>query len=75
MPEFKYFTLEEEEHIAIFTMCREEKLNAMNSETWAEVDCFADYLEKNDDIRVGIMTGTGDKSFVAGSDINGLANR
>ncbi|SMC82763.1 enoyl-CoA hydratase/isomerase family protein [Papillibacter cinnamivorans] len=71
-PEFTHFTLEEQEGIAIFTISRPEALNALNQAAWTDLLNFAEYLEKAEHLQVGIITGAGDKSFIAGADINTL---
>lgn len=58
-----------EEKTAIITINRPESLNALNSKTIQELsDAFGD-LDQNREIRVVILTGSGEKSFVAGADI------
>lgn len=66
--------MEIENEIALVTINRPKSLNALNSETLAELDaCFAD-IEKRKDIKVVILTGSGAKSFVAGADISEMVN-
>jgi enoyl-CoA hydratase len=66
--------VEVENGIAVVTINRPKSLNALNSETLAELDkCFAE-LETNDEVKVVILTGSGDKSFVAGADISEMVN-
>jgi enoyl-CoA hydratase/carnithine racemase len=61
--------------IAYVTINRPEKLNALNRKVMEELlDCFQ-ALQKNDDVRVVILTGSGEKAFVAGADINELAKQ
>lgn len=71
-PTFTHFTMEEKDGIAIFTICRPEVMNALNPATWADLYHFAKYLDENDELRVGIITGSGDKAFIAGADINNV---
>ena len=59
--------LEVEGGIALLTINRPKALNALNSETLAE-------LENNEDVKVVILTGSGEKSFVAGADISEMVN-
>ncbi|ACU06642.1 Enoyl-CoA hydratase [Flavobacteriaceae bacterium 3519-10] len=61
--------VETEERIAIITINRPESLNALNSKTIAELSDSFENLNKNPEIRVIILTGSGEKSFVAGADI------
>ncbi len=59
--------------IATVTVNRPDKLNALNNETIGELDaCFAD-LAKDPEARVVVLTGAGDKAFVAGADIGEIA--
>lgn len=59
--------------IGYVTINRPEKLNALNRKVMEELlDCFQS-LQKDDEVRVVILTGSGEKAFVAGADINELA--
>ena len=59
--------------IGYVTINRPEKLNALNRQVMAELfDCFQ-ALQKDEEVRVVILTGSGEKAFVAGADINELA--
>lgn len=54
---------------------RPDKLNALNNETIEElIQCFTD-IEADDSVGAVILTGAGDKAFVAGADISGLAKQ
>jgi enoyl-CoA hydratase len=66
--EYKNLILEKEDRIAVIKMNRPEALNALNSETFHELNGAFDELEKEPDIGVVIITGEG-KAFVAGADI------
>ena len=66
--------LEVQDNIAVLTINRPKALNALNSETLAELnECLAD-LEGREDVKVVILTGSGEKSFVAGADISEMVN-
>lgn len=67
--EFKNIVLEKEEKISIITINRPESLNALNAETISELSSALDTVENDNDCRVIIITGSGEKSFVAGADI------
>ncbi len=56
-------------HVATLTINRPEKLNALNIATRSRIVEELNDLAANDDIRVVILTGAGEKSFVAGADI------
>ena len=67
-------TLEVADQIATITINRPKSLNALNSETLAELnECCAE-VEKRKDVRVVILTGSGAKAFVAGADISEMVN-
>lgn len=66
--------VEVESGIAVVTINRPKSLNALNSETLAELsECFSD-IEKRNDVKVLILTGSGEKSFVAGADISEMVS-
>ena len=67
--ELKNVILEKEEHLAIVTINRPKALNALNSETLKDLDTVIEDLEKDANIYAVILTGAGEKSFVAGADI------
>src|SRR5690554_199639 len=63
-----------ENGLEIITINRPDKLNALNKETIQELhDAFAQ-AEASDEARVIIITGSGEKAFVAGADISEFAN-
>lgn len=55
--------------IMIITINRPEKLNALNEDVLNVLDKALDELNENEQIRGGIITGAGEKAFVAGADI------
>jgi enoyl-CoA hydratase len=61
--------VETEESIAVLTINRPNQLNALNSETIAELGTAFKALEADSNIRAIILTGSGEKAFVAGADI------
>ena len=67
--ELKNVILEKEDHLAIVTINRPKALNALNSETLNDINAVLDDLEKDNNIYAVILTGAGEKSFVAGADI------
>lgn len=67
--ELKNVLLEKEGHVAILTINRPKALNALNSETLIDINSAIDELEKDDSIYAVIVTGAGEKAFVAGADI------
>ncbi len=61
--------------VAVVTLNRPKVLNALNQHTLAELGQAIDELGGDEAIRVIILTGAGDKAFVAGADINELATQ
>lgn len=59
--------------IALLTISRPDKLNALNRETMREIDDVSGRLESEASLKALIVTGAGDKAFVAGADIQELA--
>lgn len=62
------------ENIATLTINRPSKLNALNKETIAELHQAFKALEQNPAVRVILLTGSGEKAFVAGADIAEFAD-
>lgn len=67
--EFKNVILEKEGKVAIVKINRPQALNALNSETLKELDIIVDDLANDNEVLAVILTGGGDKAFVAGADI------
>lgn len=65
---------EKENGIATITINRPKKLNALNKATINELHEAFDKADKDSNIRVIILTGSGDKAFVAGADISEFAD-
>ena len=66
---YKNLILEVEEGIALLKINRPKVLNALNRETLLELQQALKEVEERKDVRVVILTGEGEKSFVAGADI------
>lgn len=70
--EFKNILYDVKNKIAFVTINRPDKLNALNDATLTEMkECFAS-IKNNDEVNVVIVTGSGEKAFVAGADISEL---
>ena len=63
-----FVKLEQQGHVGIVTIDRQEALNALNSQVLTDLDAVLDQVESNGEIYVVILTGAG-RSFVAGADI------
>ena len=70
---FDNLLLDRDGAIALVTINRPKVLNAMNAQTLDELRHAALDLKHDDSVRVVILTGAGEKAFVAGADINELA--
>jgi enoyl-CoA hydratase len=71
---YKNILIAKEHNIAIITINRPEKLNALNKVTIQELHYAFQELEQNQDTRAIILTGSGAKAFVAGADIAEFAD-
>ena len=60
--------------LAIITINRPKKLNALNKQTIEELHNAFINLEEDSSVKVIVITGSGDKAFVAGADISEFAN-
>jgi enoyl-CoA hydratase len=69
---YQTIKLEFNNKTAVVKINRPDKLNALNSNVMSELEhCFTE-LKKNNDVYVVILTGSGEKAFVAGADISEL---
>jgi len=69
---YENILLEREGAVAILTINRPQVLNALNAATLRELDCALDEVAADDGVRALVITGAGEKAFVAGADINEL---
>src|SRR6059036_2544990 len=73
--EYQTLLFEIKDGIALITINRPDKLNALNDQVMAELADVAQRLATDDAIRGAILTGAGPKAFVAGADIGDLAKQ
>jgi len=66
---YETITLERRGKVAVLTINRPDKLNALNTKVHIEAVAVLDGLRKDDSVRVLVITGAGEKAFVAGADI------
>ena len=71
---YENILIEKSEGIALLTINRPEKLNALNKATIADIHDALSGLKNDDEVRVVIITGSGEKAFVAGADISEFAS-
>jgi len=61
------------DNIATITINRPDKLNALNHNTLSELNLLIEEIKTDESVRVVIITGAGEKAFVAGADIEELS--
>ena len=74
MKPYKNILLEQDNDISIITINRPNKLNALNRETIQELHDAFKMADEDLSTKVVIITGSGEKAFVAGADISEFAN-
>ena len=67
---FENLIFTKENRIGVITVNRPEKRNALDRKTRQEMRRALTEIERDQDIRVLIVTGAGDEAFVSGADIN-----
>lgn len=72
---YETLLLSVEERVATLTINRPEKLNALNAVVRRELIGALDALREDEDVRVVVLTGAGEKAFAAGADVNEFADR
>jgi enoyl-CoA hydratase len=70
---YKNIIFEKKERIALVTFNRPKQLNALSNTLFDEFSDALDHISVDEDIRVLILTGAGDKAFVAGADIREIS--
>lgn len=75
MSNYETITVEKRGKVAVLTINRPDKLNALNQSVHAEGVAALDELRKDDSVRVVVITGAGEKSFIAGADISEFAGQ
>ena len=72
---YRNLIFEKKDHVGTITFNRPKVLNALNRETMDELDALLSEARYDADLRVLILTGAGDKAFIAGADVNELAQQ
>ena len=71
--EFKNLLIETVDNVATLTVNRPQSLNALNSEVLEELECALYELNLDAGVKAVVLTGAGEKAFVAGADIKEMA--
>src|ERR1044072_274822 len=75
MASYEPLLLERRGRVAVITINRPAKLNALNIQTRAEGAAALEELREDDSVRGVVITGAGEKAFVAGADISEFEGR
>ena len=73
MSDLKHVRVEWDGDLAVVTIDRQEKMNALNADVVRELGEVLESLRDDDAVRGVLLTGAGEKAFVAGADIGELA--
>lgn len=72
---YEYILVEREDPIAVVTINRPAKLNALNWTVVGEVATALEELDRDNAIRCIVLTGAGDRAFAAGADIGEMSDK
>ena len=72
---YETILVEKRDKVAVLTINRPDKLNSLSSKVHEEGVAALEELRKDDSVRVVVITGAGEKSFVAGADISEFAGQ
>lgn len=70
MPNYETIAIARRGRVAILTINRPDKLNALSSKVHVEGVAALDELKHDDEVRVVVISGAGEKAFIAGADIS-----
>jgi enoyl-CoA hydratase len=73
--DYKNLLYEKDNGIGIVTINRPKVLNAVNPEVFVEITDLFNKIEDDPEVRVVILTGSGDKAFISGADIANMQPR
>lgn len=71
--EFKNLLVETTDGVTLLTINSPRTMNALNSEVLGELECALFELNLDDAVKVVVLTGAGEKAFVAGADIGEMS--
>ena len=69
MSESNVLLVEQKDRVATITVNRPDKMNALNLQVRRALVSALDELRQDDEVRVVVITGAGEKAFIAGADI------
>lgn len=72
---YETITLTKENGIGLLTINRPQNLNALNTQVLLDLQNVVTEIEQDEEIRVVIVTGAGEKAFVAGADIKEMKDK
>ncbi len=75
MGKYENLLIEKHGYVSTIVVNRPEKLNALNEPTRYELVQALDELQGDDGVRVVVLTGAGEKAFIAGADIKDFEGR
>ena len=75
MADYQTITLERRGSVAVITINRPDKLNALNQQVHIDGVAALDELRADSSVRVVVLTGSGEKAFIAGADISEFADQ
>jgi len=75
MANYETILVEKHDGVATLTINRPDKLNALNSQVHLEGVAALEELRDDEEVRVVVITGAGEKSFIAGADISEFAGK
>ncbi|EFK08273.1 putative 3-hydroxybutyryl-CoA dehydratase [delta proteobacterium NaphS2] len=73
MPDYHEIVYEKKDHVGFLTIDRQSKLNALNVRTVEEIKDALKNIQKDDQVRAVVLTGAGEKAFVAGAEIEEIS--
>lgn len=75
MADYETITVEKRGAVAVVTINRPDKLNALNKQVHIDGVAALDELKTDETVRVVVLTGSGEKAFIAGADISEFAGQ
>ena len=70
--DYEAILYEVKDSIAYITLNRPDSLNALNDQLLKDLDAALDAVKEDADVKVVVLTGSGEKAFAAGADITEL---